>query len=48
VLLPDGGRNYLGKLYDDDWLRENELLGADEEVAAYDWRATSPEVVVRR
>ena len=31
VLLPDSGRNYVGKLYSDDWLRENGLLGADED-----------------
>jgi cystathionine beta-synthase len=48
VLLPDSGRNYVGKLYNDSWLREVGLLGADEEVAAYDWRATRPSVVVRR
>ncbi|HEX2141402.1 MAG TPA: pyridoxal-phosphate dependent enzyme, partial [Candidatus Limnocylindria bacterium] len=30
VLLPDSGRNYLGKLYDDAWLREKGLLGVDE------------------
>jgi cystathionine beta-synthase len=47
VLLPDSGRNYLGKLYSDAWLREQGLLGADEGVAAYDWRATRPEVVLR-
>ena len=46
VLLPDSGRNYVGKLYNDGWLRENGLLGADEEVAAYDWRETSPAVVL--
>jgi cystathionine beta-synthase len=46
VLLPDSGRNYVGKLYNDAWLRENGLLGADEEVAAYDWRETSPAVVL--
>lgn len=46
VLLPDSGRNYVGKLYNDAWLRENRLLGADEEVASYDWRATSPAVVL--
>ena len=27
VLLPDSGRNYLGKLYSDAWLREHGLLG---------------------
>jgi len=48
ILLPDSGRNYAGKLYNDDWLRESGLIGADEEVAAYDWRATHLGVVVRR
>jgi len=47
VLLPDSGRNYIGKLYHDAWLRENGLLGADEQVADYDWRATRPSVVLR-
>jgi cystathionine beta-synthase len=27
VLLPDGGRNYMSKLYNDEWLRVNGLLG---------------------
>ena len=40
VLLPDSGRNYIGKLFSDDWLREAGLLGSDEQVADYDWRAT--------
>ena len=48
VLLPDSGRNYVGKLYSDDWLRERGLIGVDEAVAAYDWRATQLGVVVRR
>jgi len=48
VLLPDSGRNYLGKLYDDEWLRRVGVLGAEERVADYDWRTTSPGVVVRR
>jgi cystathionine beta-synthase len=48
VLLPDSGRNYVGKLFNDDWLRANGLLGSDEAVAGYDWRATRPTVVVRR
>jgi cystathionine beta-synthase len=48
VLLPDSGRNYVGKLYDDAWLREAGLLGPDEGVADYDWRATSRSVVVSR
>lgn len=47
VLLPDSGRNYLGKLYSDDWLRANGLLGADEDPTAYDWRVTSLGVVRR-
>jgi cystathionine beta-synthase len=48
VLVPDSGRNYLGKLYSDDWLREAGLLGADEQVTGYDWRDTEPALVVRR
>jgi cystathionine beta-synthase len=48
VLLPDSGRNYLGKLYADDWLREKGLLRAQEKVGDYDWRATSLGAVVRR
>jgi cystathionine beta-synthase len=47
VLLPDSGRNYVGKLYNDDWLREKGLVGADEVIADYDWRDTSLDVVVR-
>jgi len=27
VLLPDGGRNYLSKLYNDEWMRKSGLLG---------------------
>jgi cystathionine beta-synthase len=48
VLLPDSGRNYVGKLFNDEWLRRNGLLGVDERVADYDWRATRPEITVRR
>jgi hypothetical protein len=48
VLLPDSGRNYIGKLYNDEWLRSAGLLGADEQVADYDWRATQADVVVGR
>ncbi len=48
VLLPDSGRNYLGKLFNDAWLREVDLLGPNEAVSDYDWRATRPEVVIRR
>jgi cystathionine beta-synthase len=47
ILLPDTGRNYVGKLYNDEWLRSRDLLGADERVADYDWRATRLEVVLR-
>jgi len=47
VLLPDSGRNYLGKLYSDDWLRERGLLGAQEQVSDYDWRATNLDAVLR-
>lgn len=47
ALLPDSGRNYIGKLYNDEWLRANDLLGADEDPVAYDWRATSLGVVLR-
>jgi cystathionine beta-synthase len=28
VLLPDGGRSYLSKLYNDEWMRANGLLGS--------------------
>jgi cystathionine beta-synthase len=48
VLIPDSGRNYIAKLYSDAWLREVGVLGSDEAVADYDWRATRPEVVIRR
>jgi cystathionine beta-synthase len=48
VLLPDSGRNYVGKLYNDAWLREVGLLGAGEHVGDYDWRGTRPSVAVRR
>ena len=27
VIIPDGGRNYLSKLYNDEWMRANGLLG---------------------
>jgi cystathionine beta-synthase len=29
VLCPDTGRNYLSKFFDDDWMAENHLLGAE-------------------
>ncbi len=47
VVLPDSGRNYIGKLYSDRWLREHGLLGPYEEVADYDWRATRADVMLR-
>jgi hypothetical protein len=47
VLLPDSGRNYVGKLYNDEWLREKGLLATDEAVTDYDWRATRAAVVLR-
>jgi cystathionine beta-synthase len=46
VVLPDSGRNYLGKLYNDRWLRDNGLLGPYEEVADYDWRGTRADVML--
>jgi cystathionine beta-synthase len=48
ILVPDSGRNYLGKLYSDDWLRQAGLIGADEQVGHYDWRSTQQGVVRRR
>ena len=47
VILPDSGRNYVGKLYSDAWLRSSGLLAADEEVGAYDWRSTALDLVLR-
>jgi cystathionine beta-synthase len=47
VLLPDSGRNYMAKLYNDSWLREVGILGAEEAVSEYDWRTTRPDVVVQ-
>jgi cystathionine beta-synthase len=47
VLLPDSGRNYIAKLYDDEWLRESALIRSDEAVSDYDWKATRPEAVLR-
>jgi len=41
VLLPDSGRNYLGKLYNDEWLREAGIMGDGEAPSSYDWRRTS-------
>ena len=47
VLLPDGGRNYVGKLYSDVWLRDAGLLGRLERVVDYDWRSTRAQIVLR-
>ena len=47
VLLPDSGRNYVAKLYSDEWLRSKRLLGPEEAATDYDWRATLPDVVLR-
>ena len=32
VIFPDGGRNYLSKLYNDEWMRANGLLDGDRRV----------------
>ena len=34
VLLPDSGRNYLSKLYNDEWMRVNGLAGDDRRASA--------------
>jgi cystathionine beta-synthase len=31
VFLPDGGRQYLGKVYNDEWMRENGFLDGEED-----------------
>jgi Cysteine synthase len=36
VFLPDGGRQYLGKLYNDDWMRENQFLEAEIRLTVFD------------
>ncbi len=33
VLLPDTGERYLSKLFDDDWMRENQMLEAERATA---------------
>ncbi len=35
VMLPDTGERYLSKLYNDEWMRENQLLDADRTTLAY-------------
>ncbi len=55
VILPDGGRNYLSKLYNDEWMRANGLLpttGAVVRVGEvlHEWHAGAgmPDVVLAR
>jgi cystathionine beta-synthase len=55
VLLPDSGRNYLSKLYNDEWLRVNGLLGSAagparvaEVLAAHHVGGELPAVVLAR
>ena len=48
VLLPDSGRYYIAKLYNDDWLRTAGILGTDEQVVDYDWRATTSTLMQSR
>jgi cystathionine beta-synthase len=55
VILPDGGRNYLSKLYNDEWLRANGLLATTGAVVRVgeilrEWHAGAelPDVVVAR
>ena len=55
VIFPDGGRNYLSKLYNDEWMRANGLLtttGAvvrvDEVLRARHHGADMPDVVLAR
>src|ERR1041385_1912738 len=35
VVLPDTGERYLSKLYNDEWMRENQLLDADRTTLAF-------------
>jgi len=55
VIFPDGGRNYLSKLYNDEWLRANGLLSTtggvirvDELLRATPHEAGRPPVVLAR
>ncbi|CAN5757367.1 cystathionine beta-synthase [soil metagenome] len=55
LVIPDGGRNYLSKLYNDEWMRANGLLGFEPGRAKVralledrHGTATPPEVVVAR
>lgn len=43
VMLPDGGRQYLGKIYSDQWMQENRYLEARPQLSAADLlRAKQP------
>jgi cystathionine beta-synthase len=55
VIFPDGGRNYLSKLYNDEWMRANGLLATAgsvarvaELLAARDAESDRPEVIIAR
>ena len=41
VLLPDSGSRYLSKVFDDNWMRENQFLGTD-------WSDTTVSTVLER
>ena len=41
ALLPDTGERYLSKLYNDEWMRENQLLEADRTTLAFVVQAKS-------
>jgi cystathionine beta-synthase len=36
AFLPDGGRQYLGKLYNDDWMRENQFMETEIRLTVFD------------
>ncbi|HEX3265240.1 MAG TPA: cystathionine beta-synthase [Candidatus Limnocylindrales bacterium] len=55
VIFPDGGRNYLSKLYNDEWMRANGLLSTtgavvrvDEVLRARQHGRDMPDVVIAR
>jgi cystathionine beta-synthase len=55
VILPDGGRNYLSKLYNDEWMRANGLLAptgaatrVDELLVARHHGQEMPDLVLAR
>ena len=48
VILPDGGRNYLSKLYNDEWMRANGLLSATGAVDAGRGAARAPGTTASR